>query len=47
MSGGVARNPGMFGALGEALGVTLHSLEDPQINGALGAALFAQERAKQ
>lgn len=45
MSGGVARNPGMFGALGEALGVTLHSLEDPQINGALGAALFAQERA--
>ena len=30
---------------GEALGVTLHSVEDPQINGALGAALFAQERA--
>jgi (R)-2-hydroxyacyl-CoA dehydratese activating ATPase len=46
MSGGVARNSGMFGALGEALGVKLHSLEDPQINGALGAALFAQERAK-
>jgi (R)-2-hydroxyacyl-CoA dehydratese activating ATPase len=45
MSGGVARNSGMFAALGEALGVKLHSLEDPQINGALGAALFAMERA--
>ena len=47
MSGGVARNPGMFAALGDALGVKLHGLEDPQITGALGAALFAQERAGQ
>lgn len=46
MSGGVARNEGMFAALGAALGVPLRRLDDPQINGALGAALFAQERAK-
>jgi len=45
MSGGVARNSGMFAALGDALGVKLQCLEDPQITGALGAALFAQERA--
>jgi (R)-2-hydroxyacyl-CoA dehydratese activating ATPase len=44
MSGGVARNAGMFFALGQALGVEIQRLEDPQINGALGAALFAQER---
>ncbi len=41
MSGGVARNRGMFAALGEALGCALLELDDPQINGALGAALMA------
>jgi (R)-2-hydroxyacyl-CoA dehydratese activating ATPase len=44
MSGGVAKNSGMFAALGESLGLAVRSLKDPQINGALGAALFARER---
>jgi len=43
MTGGVAKNAGMFLALERALGVTLKSVADPQINGALGAALFAQD----
>nr|MBP7582699.1 2-hydroxyglutaryl-CoA dehydratase [Spirochaetota bacterium] len=43
MTGGVAKNSGMFRALERALGVTLKSVPDPQINGALGAALFAQD----
>jgi predicted CoA-substrate-specific enzyme activase len=46
MTGGVARNSGMFSALGESLGTELISIEDPQINGAVGAALFARERIK-
>ncbi len=43
MTGGVARNAGVFQALSEALQVPLKPLEgvDPQIVGALGAALFA------
>lgn len=45
MTGGVAKNSGMFGALERALGVKLHQVEDPQINGALGAALFAADKA--
>ena len=44
MTGGVAKNSGMFGALERALGVKLHKVEYPQINGALGAALFAADR---
>jgi predicted CoA-substrate-specific enzyme activase len=44
MTGGVAKNPGMFSALEEALGVELVRLEaDPQIIGALGAALIARQ----
>jgi len=43
MTGGVAKNAGMFAALEKALGVKLHSVDNPQINGALGAALFAAE----
>jgi predicted CoA-substrate-specific enzyme activase len=43
MSGGVARNRGMFAALGAALGCSLLEIEDPQINGALGAALIAMD----
>lgn len=43
MTGGVAKNPGMFRALERALGVELKSVADPQINGALGAAIFAEE----
>ena len=44
MTGGVAKNKGMFAALQEALGVELRKMDtDPQIMGALGAALFARE----
>ncbi|MBN2177957.1 MAG: 2-hydroxyglutaryl-CoA dehydratase [Deltaproteobacteria bacterium] len=43
-TGGVAKNRGMFSALEEALGVTIKGTGvDPQITGALGAALFASE----
>jgi (R)-2-hydroxyacyl-CoA dehydratese activating ATPase len=46
MTGGVAKNEGMFNALEEALGVKLLRMgTNPQITGALGAALIAQERA--
>jgi len=44
MSGGVAKNIGMYTALEEALGVPIKKIEvDPQIVGALGAALLAAE----
>jgi predicted CoA-substrate-specific enzyme activase len=43
MTGGVARNSGMFAALQGALGVDLKKIENPQINGAIGAALIAAE----
>ena len=44
MTGGVAKNKGMFSALKEALGVEIRKMDtDPQIMGALGAALFARE----
>jgi len=47
MTGGVAKNKGVFEALSEALGLPLRSLDstDPQIIGALGAALYAMEKA--
>lgn len=44
MTGGVAKNSGMFAALERALGVKLHKVDNPQINGALGAALFAADK---
>lgn len=44
-SGGVAKNVGMLKALEEILGRhVVTSPEDPQLTGALGAALFARER---
>jgi len=44
MSGGVAKNIGMYTAFEDALGIKMKKMKfDPQINGALGAALFAQE----
>jgi len=47
-TGGVAKNGGVALALGQALGYPLKALSiDPQINGALGAALIAQENLKQ
>jgi (R)-2-hydroxyacyl-CoA dehydratese activating ATPase len=45
MTGGVARNSGMFAALRSALGVDLKRAENPQINGAIGAALLAHDAA--
>lgn len=46
MTGGVAKNSGVFQALSHSLDIQLKSLNgaDPQIIGALGAALYAQER---
>jgi predicted CoA-substrate-specific enzyme activase len=44
MTGGVAKNRGMFSALEEALGTKIMSMDtDPQIIGALGAALTARQ----
>ncbi len=44
MTGGVAKNRGMFQALQEALGVHITPINsDPQIIGALGAALLAHQ----
>ncbi len=45
MTGGVAKNAGMFSALETALGVPIRMIEHPQINGAVGAALFARDTA--
>ncbi|HOS96946.1 MAG TPA: acyl-CoA dehydratase activase [Deltaproteobacteria bacterium] len=46
MTGGVAKNRGMFTALEEALGVKLVRMDtDPQIIGAVGAALMARQTA--
>ena len=46
MTGGVAKNPAVVHSLREVLGVDILELDgvDPQIVGALGAALFARER---
>lgn len=48
MTGGVAKNAGVFSALSEALGISMKRLDgvDPQLMGALGAALYAEEAAK-
>ena len=47
MTGGVAKNSGVFDALAAALNVPVKAVDrvDPQIVGALGAALYARERA--
>ncbi len=44
-TGGVARNPGMVQAIGERLSMKVNVCEDSQFMGALGAAIFALERA--
>lgn len=46
MTGGVAKNSGVFKAISQALKVPLKSLEgiDPQLVGAMGAALYAGEK---
>lgn len=43
MSGGVAKNIGVVKALEDLMGVNIKVPEEPQIIGALGAALFAKE----
>jgi len=43
-TGGVARNQGMVGAVGRALGLELNVPPEPQMTGAIGAALIASER---
>jgi predicted CoA-substrate-specific enzyme activase len=46
-TGGVAKNPGMQRALADVLGMRLVPLEtDPQLNGALGAAIIASKKSK-
>ena len=44
MTGGVAKSKGMVRALEEKLGITLNISEEPQIAGAMGAALIACEK---
>ena len=48
MTGGVAKNSGVFSALSAAIGIPMKHLidVDPQLMGALGAALYAEEGAK-
>ncbi|MCD8132565.1 MAG: acyl-CoA dehydratase activase [Clostridiales bacterium] len=43
MTGGVAKNPGVIKVLEEQLGASLYIYEQPEIVGALGAALFGLE----
>lgn len=43
MTGGVAKNFGMFTALQSALGMEIKRVSEPQIAGALGAALIARD----
>jgi len=43
MTGGVAKNSGVVRSLEEKLGTKLYISEEPEIVGALGAALFALE----
>lgn len=45
MTGGVARNPGVVKAVSERIGAPLKVPENPDLVGAIGAALFALERS--
>ncbi len=47
MTGGVALNKGMIRALEETLGFDIETSEYCQLNGALGAAVFAYQKIKQ
>lgn len=49
MTGGVAKNSGLFAALSVSLKRPVHAMKniDPQINGALGAALIASGMSRQ
>lgn len=46
MTGGVAKNPGMVAVLEEMLGEKLVIADEPEIVGALGAAIFGLEQLK-
>jgi predicted CoA-substrate-specific enzyme activase len=48
MTGGVAKNTGVFKALSEALNIKVKPVDgfDPQIMGAFGAALYAEEKTR-
>jgi (R)-2-hydroxyacyl-CoA dehydratese activating ATPase len=46
MTGGVAKNRGVTTLFEEKLGTRLHIYEEPQIVGALGAALFAKKHGR-
>jgi len=43
MTGGVAKNRGMFQSLQKAMGAEMLTVNEPQINGAIGAAIMARE----
>jgi (R)-2-hydroxyacyl-CoA dehydratese activating ATPase len=45
MSGGVAKNRGVVALMEEKIGRPIHVYEEPQIMGALGAALLAKRSA--
>ena len=47
MTGGVALNKGMVRALEKNIGFKIHTSEYCQLNGAIGAALFAYQKCKQ
>ena len=47
MSGGVARNPGVVNAIEKRLGEKLYVCENPDLVGAVGAALFALEELQE
>jgi predicted CoA-substrate-specific enzyme activase len=48
VSGGCSKNAGLVKAIGEALGLSLKELpQDPQIAGAVGAALIAMEKLRE
>lgn len=44
MTGGVAKNPGVVKAVEEKLGCKLFICKEPEIVGALGAALFGLDK---
>ena len=48
MTGGVAKNEGVVTALEKLLGVRIKKIRryDPQLAGAVGAALYAEEKAR-
>lgn len=43
MTGGVAKNPGVVAAVEDKIGASLYICEEPEIVGAVGAALFGLE----